>query len=57
MEEPGLLLNALWQELGYQARRHEPIDDDLRLAYDDLHRELGRAIARMDGCGPDGSTS
>ena len=49
MEELGLLLNALWQELGYQAPRNGGLDAELREAYDQLQARLGEAIARMDG--------
>jgi hypothetical protein len=30
MEELGLLMNALWQELGYQAPRRRALEEDLR---------------------------
>lgn len=48
MEEVGLVLNALWQDLGYQEARPVDLDPDLRSAYDALQRALGKVIAAMD---------
>jgi hypothetical protein len=48
MEEVGLVLNALWQELGYQEARPGALDPDLRSAYDTLQRALVRVTAEMD---------
>jgi len=54
MEEFGLLMNALWQELGYSAPRSVPLEDDLRTGYDTLQKKLGGVIARMDAAGKAG---
>jgi hypothetical protein len=48
MEELGLLMNALWQELGYQAQRTSPLSDDVKEGYDALQKQLLDVIARMD---------
>ncbi|HEX7498648.1 MAG TPA: hypothetical protein VF344_09315 [Candidatus Limnocylindrales bacterium] len=51
MEEFGLLMNALWQELGYSEPRKVPLEDDLRTGYEALQVQLGSVIARMDAAG------
>ncbi len=48
MEEVGLLMNALWQDLGYQERRRGPLDEDLQAGYDALQEDLQRVISEMD---------
>ena len=48
MEEIGLLMNALRQELGYQAERTGALGDDVKEGYDNLERQLRDAISRMD---------
>jgi hypothetical protein len=48
LEELGLLINAIWQDLGYQQPRHNPIDDDTREAYDEISRQLSAAIRAID---------
>jgi len=54
MEEFGLLMNALWQELGYSETRKVRLEDDLRTGYDTLQKKLGGVIARMDAAGKAG---
>ncbi len=48
MPEVGLVINALWQELGYQAPRQTTIDEELRVQYDALQRQLTDLVKRMD---------
>jgi hypothetical protein len=48
MEEVGLVLNALWQDLGYQEPRPGDLDPDLRSAYDALQRAFVNVTAAMD---------
>jgi len=36
MEELGLLMNALWQDLEYQEPRDGPLDGEIRAGYDAL---------------------
>jgi hypothetical protein len=38
MEELGLIMNAIWQDLGYQETRHGELDAALRTGYDALQR-------------------
>jgi hypothetical protein len=52
LPELGLLINALWQDLGYQAARDAPIDEDLRVEYDALQRHLTELVRRMDSSPP-----
>lgn len=51
-EELGLVANALWQELGYQEPRREPIDDELRDAYDALQQAIVAVLGRIHGGAP-----
>jgi hypothetical protein len=46
MEELGLLMNALWQDLGYREPRRRPLDDELRAGYDALQDDLQAVIRR-----------
>lgn len=48
MEELGLLMNALWQDLGYQEPRRDPLDEDLRAGHDALQEDLQGVISEMD---------
>ena len=48
MEELGLLMNALWQELGYQAPRRRALEEDLRARCDGLQEDLQGLISEMD---------
>ncbi len=48
LKEVGLVLNALWQELGYQEARAGDLDPDLRSASDALQRALVDVTAAMD---------
>jgi hypothetical protein len=47
-EELGLLMNALWQDLGYQEPRRGPLDEELRAGYDALQDDLQAVISEMD---------
>ena len=49
-EELGFILNALWQELGYQEARVE-LDRDLREGYENLQRQLLLAVQALDAEG------
>lgn len=48
MAELGLLMDALWQGLGYQEPRRGPLDEDLRAGYDALEEDLQGVISEMD---------
>lgn len=48
MEELGLLMNALWQDLEYQEPRRGPLDEELRAGYDTLQDDLRAVISEMD---------
>jgi len=48
MAELGLLMNALWQDLGYQEPRRGPLEEDLRAGYDALQEDLQGVISEMD---------
>ena len=48
MAELGLLMNALWQDLGYQASRRGPPEEDLRAGYLALQDDLQAVISEMD---------
>ena len=48
IEELGLLMNALWQDLGYQEPRRGPLEEDLRAGYDALQLELQDVVDEMD---------
>jgi hypothetical protein len=48
MAEFGLLMNALWQDLGYQAPRRGPLEEDLRTGDDALQEDLQAVISEMD---------
>jgi hypothetical protein len=48
MEELGLLMNALWQDLEYQEPRRGPLDEELRAGYDALQDDLQAVISEMD---------
>ncbi len=48
MEELGLIMNAIWQDLGYQQARSGPPEDEIRASYDLLQQQIGDVIARMD---------
>ena len=48
MEELGLLMNTLWQELGYQAPRRRALEEDLRASCDGLQEDLQGVISEMD---------
>ncbi len=48
MAELGLLMNALWQDLGYQEPRRGPLDEELRAGYDALQDDLQAVISEMD---------
>lgn len=52
MEELGLIMSAIWQDLGYQEPREEGIDADLRVRYDALQKAVGEVIREMDGRDP-----
>jgi len=51
IQELGLVMNALWQELGYQEPRRGALEDDLRTGYDALQLELQDVIDEMDALG------
>lgn len=51
LEELGLLMNALWQDLGYQEPRRGPLEEDLRAGYDALQVELQDVVDEMDALG------
>lgn len=51
IEELGLLMNALWQDLGYQEARRGPLEEDLRAGYDALQVELQDVVDEMDALG------
>jgi hypothetical protein len=48
IEELGLVMNALWQDLGYQEPRRGALEEDLRSGYDALQLELQDVIDEMD---------
>jgi hypothetical protein len=48
MAELGLIMNALWEELGYQVQRTGPLSDYVKEGYDALQKQLLDVIARMD---------
>ncbi len=48
MAELGLLMNALWQDLGYQEPRRGPLEEDLQVGYDALQEDLQAVISEMD---------
>ena len=48
MEELGLLMNTLLQELGYQEPRRGPLEEDFRARYDGLQEDLQGVISEMD---------
>jgi hypothetical protein len=48
IEELGLLMNALWQDLEYQEPRRGPLEEDLRAGYDALQLELQDVVDEMD---------
>ena len=48
IEELGLLMNALWQDLEYQEPRRGPLEEDLRAGYDALQLELQDVIDEID---------
>jgi len=48
IEELGLLMNALWQDLEYQEPRRGPREEDLRAGYDALQLELQDVIDEID---------
>jgi len=48
IEELGLLMNALWQNLEYQEPRRGPLEEDLRAGYDALQLELQDVVDEMD---------
>jgi hypothetical protein len=48
MAELGLLMNALWQDLGYQEPRRGALEEDLRAGYDVLQEDLQGVISELD---------
>ena len=48
IEELGLMMNALWQDLGYQEPRRGALEEDLRVGYDALQLELQDVIDEID---------
>lgn len=48
IEELGLVMNALWQDLGYQEPRRGALEEGLRAGYDALQLELQEVIDEMD---------
>ena len=51
IEELGLVMNALWQDLGYQEPRRGALEEDLRAGYDALQVDLQDVIDEMDALG------
>ena len=51
IEELGLVMNALWQDLGYQEPRRGALEEDLRAGYDALQLDLQDVIDEMDALG------
>jgi hypothetical protein len=52
LEELGLIMNAIWQDLGLQEPRDGEIDASLRASYDALQKAVGRVIGAMDALLP-----
>lgn len=52
MEELGLVINAIWQDLGYQEARTEAVDPSLREAYKALARAVIDVTKAMDALLP-----
>ena len=48
IEELGLVMNALWQDLGYQEPRRGALEEDLRAGYDALQDDLQAVISEID---------
>ena len=48
MDEFGLLMNALWQDLGYQEPRRGALDEKLRAGYAALQEDVQGVISEMD---------
>jgi hypothetical protein len=53
LEELGLIMNAVWQGLGYQEARDGQMDAGLHASYDALQKAIGQAIGAMDELLPD----
>ena len=51
IEELGLVMNVLWQVLGYQEPRRGALEEDLRAGYDALQLELQGVIDEMVALG------
>ena len=48
MAELGLIMNALWEELGYQEPRSIALSDYVSKGYEALQKEISDVIAQMD---------
>ena len=48
LAELGLLVNALWLDLGIQEPRRGALEEDLRAGYDALQEDLQGVISELD---------